>query len=125
MLVAATHANMHLHPSQARPARAGASCRFAPCTSITALEPTLAPRFKRMLAMCRYSQEAMRPWFATRPHTEPGRPAGFIATVILPANSPVLRVDGQWQPRKKQAGSHACLEAVKQLHKVCGCSAAL
>ena len=60
----------------------------------------------------------MRPWFATRPHTEPGRPAGFIATVILPANSPVLRVEGQWQPRKKQTGAHACLEAIQQLHKV-------
>ena len=93
------------------------TCPLAPCTSI--LMTALAPKCKSMPAVRRYSQEAMRPWFATRPHTEPGRPPGFIATAILPANSPVLRVDGQWQPRKKQAGSHACLEAVKQLHKVC------
>ena len=51
-------------------------------------------------------------------HVEPGHFPGFITTAILPASSPVERVDGQWKPTKKAAEASACLEAIKQLHKV-------
>ena len=60
----------------------------------------------------------MKPWPATQDRTGPDLLQNFKVTILLPSNSPVQRVEGQWQSCKKLAESHACLEAVKQLHKV-------
>ena len=68
--------------------------------------------------MSRYSRDGARLLFSSRAHIEPGHIAGYITTAILPASSPVKRVDGQWKPTKKASEASACLEAIKQLHKV-------
>ena len=63
----------------------------------------------------------MAPVFSTRTVLEEGRPLGYMATVLLPSNSPVLRVEGEWQGKKKAAVASCCLAAVRKLHEARCC----
>lgn len=83
------------------------------CVPSTGAKVTLASAKQLVFHFCarlpsdRYA--ALRPRFVTE--------EGFVATVLLPNNSPVREVTGRLQMRRQLARASACLEACKLLHQ--------